>query len=191
MSKYTDLSDIELFEKIVKYDSRALEELYERYSPILFSLIKKITPDIKTAEMILSDVFVIVWRKIDMFDFKSGNVYTWLITLARNRAVDRVRRDRSAKITLTNYNDEYEDFFIMPDLEEGIDAIDLKTALKIKPKIEEALENLTDAQKYVIHLSYYEGYTLNEIAERLNIPIETVRMKINAALHNLKDNLIS
>ena len=65
------------------------------------------------------------------------------------------------------------------------------TALKIKPKIEEALEKLTDAQKYVIHLSYYEGYTLNEIAEKLNIPIETVRMKINAALHNLKDNLIS
>jgi len=191
LSKYTDLSDIDLFEKIVKYDSRALEELYERYSSILFSLIKKITPDIKTAEMILSDVFVIVWRKIDMFDFKSGNVYTWLITLARNRAVDRVRRDRSSRITLTNYNDEYEDFFIMPDLEDGIDAIDLETALKIKPKIEEALEKLTDAQKYVIHLSYYEGYTLNEIAERLNIPIETVRMKVNAALHNLKENLIS
>ena len=90
-----------------------------------------------------------------------------------------------------NYNDEFEDFYIIPQLDKKIDNLDLDTALNIKPKMEAALTKLSDTQKYVIHLAYYEGFTLDEISDKLGIPVETVRGKIMAAMHTLKDNLIS
>ena len=91
MGKYNDLSDLEVMKKVRKYDSRALEELYDRYSPLLFTLIKKIAPDEKTAEEILVDVFAILWKRPDAFDFETGNVYVWMVQLARNKAVDTLR----------------------------------------------------------------------------------------------------
>ena len=190
MINYKELQDLELMEEIARYDSRALEELYNRYAPLLFTLIKKIAPDEKTAEYILVEVFSIIWRKIHRFDFRAGNVYTWLVTLARNRAVDSVRRNRNSEITREFYDDEYEDFHILPYLSPEIDSLDFETAMKLKPKIETALSKLTDAQKYVIHLAYYDGFTLDEISKKLNIPVNTVRSKVLTALTNLKDNLL-
>ncbi len=190
MGKYSDISDNELIRKVAKYDSRALEELYDRYAPLLYTIIKKIVPDETTAENILLEVFTIIWRKIDKYDFKADSPYTWLVTLARNRAVDTLRRTRSAAET-TYYNDEYEDYFILPLLSPEIDSLDLETARKIMPAMEKALARLTDTQKYVIHLAYYEGYTIKEISKKLNIPIETVRQKIMTAVINLKDNLLA
>ena len=187
MSNYKELTDIEIFEKIVKYDSKALEELYLRYSPILYSLIKKIVIDIKISENILLDVFTTVWEKIDLFSFKTGNVYTWLITLTRNMAVAYKQNegaDDSENIG------KAKDFYIVPTLDNNIDSLSLNSAMKIKPEISEALDNLTEAQKYVLLLSYYEGLTLHQISEQLNIPVSTVRTKVTVALNKLKENLL-
>ncbi|MFA3782155.1 RNA polymerase sigma factor [Melioribacteraceae bacterium 4301-Me] len=190
MSKFKELSDLELMQEIANFESRALEELYERYSPILYTIIKKISPDEPTARRLLIEVFVMVWRKIKKFDFASGNVYTWLITIARNKAVDQLRRSRATSNSLDFYDDEYEDFYIIPTLARDIDALDLETVLTLKPKIERALSKLTDTQKYVLHLAYYEGFTIDEIADKLKVPIETVRSKVLTALQNLKDYLM-
>lgn len=177
-------------QRIAKYDSRALEELYERYSDLLFTVVKKIAPDELTAESILVEIFAIIWKNIEKFDFETGNVYTWIVTLARNRAVESLRRSRDSSSTLDFYDDEFENLYIIPLLARDIDTLDVKTAFKIKDKVEKALARLTDAQKYVIHLAYYDGYTLDEIAEKLNIPVETVRTKVLTAMHSLRDNLL-
>ncbi len=190
MGKYNNLNDSELIRKISKYDSRALEEIYDRYSPLLYTLIKKIVPDEVTASNILVEVFTIIWRKIDQYNFRADSPYTWIVTLARNRAIDSLRRTRSLHET-NYYNDEFEDYFVIPTLAEPIDNIDLQTANNIKPQMEKALGKLTDSQKYVIHLAYYEGYTIKEIAEKLNIPVEAVRKKINTTVHTLKELLLS
>ncbi len=182
---------MQILREIGKYDSRALEELYNRYSPILYTLIKKIASDNKTAENILVEVFSIIWRKIDKFDFANGNAYVWLITLARNRAMDTVRRNRSSADDMGFYNDEYENRFIIPTLPQGMDDMDLATAVKLRPKIENALIKLSEAQQYIVHLSYYEGYTLKEISEKLNLPIDVVRGKVFAAMQTLRDILKS
>lgn len=176
--------------EIARFESRALEELYDRYSPLLFTLIKKIAPDQTTAEQVLIEVFVIIWRKIEKFDFKTGNVFNWLVTLARNKAVDSLRRERSADSKSEFYNDEYEDYFILPTFTHEMDSLDFHTAFTIKPKIERSLAKLTDTQKYVLHLAYYEGYTIDEIADKLNVPVETVRGKVMTALHSLRDFLV-
>ncbi|MCE1188458.1 MAG: sigma-70 family RNA polymerase sigma factor [Ignavibacteria bacterium] len=187
---YNELSDADLMKKVKASDSRALEALYNRYSPILFTLIKKIIGDHQAAEELLIEVYVIIWRKNHYYDERSSNVYCWLITLARNKAVDALRRKRDPSMVKEEYTDEYEDYFIIPRLSPEIDELDIQTAQSIQKNIEEALHKLTDAQQYVIYLGFYEGLTQSEIAAKLKIPIQTVKSKIKIALTNLKDNLL-
>jgi len=182
-------TDIELMQRVATYDSKALEALYNRYSSLLYTLIKKIVPDEQTAENVLIDVFVIIWQNIKFFNLETGDVYTWLITLARNKAVDTLRRSRSNN-DLEPYTEEFENQNIIPHLSPIIDALEIKTAFNIVDDIEIALNKLTEAQQYVLYLAYYEGLTQEEIAARLNIPVLTVKSKMKVILSNLKDNLI-
>ncbi|MEN8191585.1 MAG: sigma-70 family RNA polymerase sigma factor [Bacteroidota bacterium] len=190
MTNYKDLSDIELFIKIEKYDPYALEELYSRYSPLLYSLAARIVNDYQISEKILIDTFVSLWRKIDLFDFDSGNTFTWLVTLTRNKAVEHIRAKHTDGPLSDLSDDEYEDFFIIPDLDEKIESLDLVSAMKKRSSVENAVNSLTEAQKYVLYLSYYDGFTVNDIAEKLNIPLTTIRSKIMISLHSLRDNLL-
>jgi len=182
-------TDMELLQRVANYDSKALEALYNRYSPIIFTLVKKIVSDPALAEEVLMDIFVIIWRKVNYFDFQSGSPYTWLITLARNKALDTVKR-RANPAAFEEYSDSYEDFFIVPQLSQSIDVLDLQTAIGVRGKVEKALNQLTDAQQYVIYLGYYEGLNEAEIAEKLKIPVQTVKSKLKIAMANLRDNLI-
>ena len=189
MSKYTEQSDLNLIKRIQKYDARALEEIYNRYSPIMYTLIKKICGDEKTSENILVEVFKIIWLKSDQFNIEHDSVFTLLISLARNRAVDSARRSRNSKSTQEFYNEEYENAYIIPSALRHPEKYDLEKAFKTKERIEAALGKLTDAQQYVILLAYYEGLTVDEISEKLNLPVETVRSKVAVALDNFNNHL--
>jgi len=189
VSKYTSLTDSELLMKIKKFDSRALEEIYDRYSTLLYTLVFKIVAEKDIAEKIIVNLFGIIWKKSSQINFEKGSGYTWLVLLARNLAVDFMQRKNGN--TKSEYNTEYEDYFIFPHLAEGIDDLDYFTAKNILPKLKSAYHNLTDAQKYVIDLAFYSGYNLEQIAKELNIPVETVRSKIMTSLQNLRDNLLS
>lgn len=169
--------------KVAGYDSKALEQLYDRYAPILYSLIKKIVTDKESAEEILSDVFVIVWRQIDQFDFTTNNIYTWLITLSRNKAIDVLNR-RLGK-PLPEYTEQYEKEFILPKLSPEIKPMELDEVLNNKNRMEKALNSLTEAQRYVLELSYYGGMDQDEIAAKLKIPTVTVKSKLQVAIGNL------
>lgn len=184
-----DSPDIDVMKRVAAYDSKALEILYDRYSPLLYTLIKKIAIDKSLAEEILTEIFVIIWRRIELFDIYSGNVYTWLVTLARNKAVDTIRR-KNENVEMPEYTDDYEIDFILPKLSKQIDPLDLTTTNAIKDSFEVALNKLTDAQQYVIYLAYYEGLTQIEISEKLNIPYATVKSKIKIASANLREYLL-
>ena len=188
MSSASTMTDLDIMKKVASYDSKALEALYNRYSTILYTLIKTIVADTALAEEVLSEVFVIIWRKVNHFDFDEGNVYTWLITLARNKAVDTIRVKKSG-VETQPYSDEYENKHILPALKPNGKSLELKDALDKTVKMQKAMEELTDAQQYVIHLAYFEGLTESEIAAKLNIPVSTVKSKIRIALTNLKENL--
>ncbi len=183
MADSDSLTDAEIMLKVAGYDSKALEQLYDRYAPILYTLIKKIVTEKETAEEVLSDVFVLVWRQIDQFDFKTNNVYTWLVTLARNKAIDVVYR-KNGKL-LPEYDEDYEKDFILPKLSPEIEPMELSEVMNKKERIEKALASLTDAQKYVLELSYYGGMDQAEIAGKLNIPTVTVKSKLQVAFGNL------
>ena len=189
MQLNVDSSDIDVMRRVAAYDSKALEILYNRYSPLLYTLIKKIAVEKTLAEEILTEVFVIIWRRVELFDVFTGNVYTWLITLTRNKAVDTIRRNNE-NLKMPDYTDEYEANFIIPQISKQIDPLDLATTHTIKNSVETALNKLTDAQQYVIYLAYYEGLTQKGIAERLNIPYSTVKTKIKNASLNLREYLL-
>lgn len=183
MSEKSTLTDAEIMLKVAGYDSKALELLYDRYAPILYSLIKKIVTDKESAEEILSDVFVIVWRQIDQFDFMTNNIYTWLVSLSRNKAIDFLNRKLGK--SLPEYTDDYEKEFILPKLSPEIHPIELEEVLNNKNRMEKALNSLTDAQRYVLELSYYGGMDQEEIAAKLKIPTVTVKSKLQVAIGNL------
>lgn len=183
----SQLTDIELFQKISNRDSKALESLYDRYSPVLYTLVKRIVVEKEIAEEILSDIFVIIWQKSSMFDVNSCNLYSWLINLARNKALDFIRREKS--LIVDEYNDEYENNFIIPKISTLIPSNDLDKTFNSREKIYSAVHSLTEAQQYVFSLAYYDGLTESEIAEKLNIPLLTVKSKIRVALDSVKENL--
>jgi RNA polymerase sigma-70 factor (ECF subfamily) len=170
-------------QKIAGYDSKALEELYDRYTPILYTLIKKIVGDKETAEEVLSDMFVIIWKHIDEIDFAGKNVYTWMVTMARNKAIDVMKRKRGKEER--EYTEEYEREKIVPRLSREIDTMELEGVLAMKEKVETAIGSLTEAQRYVLELSYYEGLDETGIAQKLKIPASTVKSKLQVAISNL------
>ncbi len=180
-------SDIELIQRISNRDSKALEILYDKYSPILFTLVKRILGDKTKTEEVLADIFVIIWQKSSLFNLNSGNLYTWLINLSRNKALDSLRRDNS--LVTEEYTDEFENDFILPNISMLIPTNDLEKNFSKHQKIYSAVHNLTEAQQYVLSLAYYEGLTESEIAKKLNIPVLTVKSKIRVALNSVRDNL--
>ncbi len=182
-----ELKDIELIQRITNRDSKALENLYDRYSPVLYTLVKRIVVEKETAEEILADIFVIIWQKSSMFDINSGNLYSLLINLTRNKALDFVRRERS--LITDEYNDEYENTVILPIISTLIPSNDLDKIFSSREKIYSAVHNLTEAQQYVLSLAYYDGLSESEIAAKLNIPLLTVKSKIRVALNSVKEIL--
>ena len=181
----SELNDIELIQRINNRDSKSLEALYDRYAPVLYTLVKKIVADSLKTEEVLADIFVIIWQKSYKFDTSSNNLYGWLINLTRNKALDFKRREDL--IISSEYNDEYEDNFILPSLSPSILVNDLNSSINNREKIFSAFNGLTEAQQYVLSLAYFNGLTETEIASKLNIPVLTVKSKIRVALNSLNE----
>ncbi|GAB4288790.1 MAG: sigma-70 family RNA polymerase sigma factor [Ignavibacteriaceae bacterium] len=190
MKESANITDKELIKRVSELDSKALEILYNRYAEILYTLILRAVNDQRLADEVLSDVFVIVWNKAGKFNFENPNVFTWLVLLARNKAVDTLRRKRNGQ-SGGEYNEDYEDKFILPRLSAKAKPLDLETAYSMKETIRAAAAGLTSAQEHVLSLAFYEGLTHKEIAEKLNIPVETVKSKLRLSLMKLKDNVVA
>jgi len=189
MSTDRKITDAEIMLKIAGYDSKALELLYDRYSPMLYPLIKKIIPNQELAEEVLSEVFVIILKQIDQFDYKSSDVYTWLVTLTRNKAIDAMKRGQGKE--KAKYTEEYEKEEILPKLSPEINAIEFSDVIDMREKIQVAFNSLTDAQKLVVDLSYYEGLDESVIAEKLKIPVSSVKSKLRLANASLMKQIFN
>ncbi len=181
------MSELELMQKIFESDAQAIESLYDKYAPLLYTFIKKIVKDKNKAEGALEGVFLTICKKINYFDFETKNSYAWIITLAKNKAVYDLRKGKNVGIDEEDIS-ESENDFITPRLSHLSEPLDLEKALVYKDKIENALNSLTDAQQYVIYLAFYEGLSQDEIAQRLKIPLQTVESKIKISLIKLNEN---
>lgn len=170
-------------DRIARGDDTAVAELYDRHARAVYSLALRILQDQADAEDIVQEVFSQAWRQASRYDASRGNVGAWLVTLARSRAIDRLRARRARP-------DRTADEAVGADIaDHGIPAdLQLVSAEQVA-RVRTALADLPLLQRMAIELAYYEGLTHIEIAERLEQPLGTVKTRIRLAMMKLRDTL--
>jgi len=174
-------TDAELLRAVARGDDSALASLYGRYSSILLGLLLRILHSRAEAEDVLQEVFVQVWRRADSYDESRGRGFTWLVTLARSRAIDRLRaldsRSRAATAAAAEASE--------PVGDASLDAFRAEQ----REIVRAALAELSEDQRRTLLLAYEEGLTQSEIAARLNQPLGTVKTRTRAGLMKLRELL--
>ena len=170
-----------LLTAIAAHDEAALAQLYDRYRAILFGLLMRILNNREEAEDVLQEVFLQVWRKATDFDENRGRPFTWLVTLARSRGIDRLRtlasRERVAEAGAKEVSEEVSDA--------ATDAFRSEQ----RGLVTKALSQLPDEQKRPLMLAYFDGLTQSEIAARLGAPLGTVKTRMRTGLISLRELL--
>jgi RNA polymerase sigma-70 factor, ECF subfamily len=177
LNAYTKYSEQELVALLLQRNSQAFSYLYDNYSPALFGIISQIVPDRELASDVLQEVFINIWKKIGSYDDTKGRLFTWMLNIARNAAIDKVR-SRSYQDSLKNQ-----------PLSENVNNTAPESA--IGPQVadiglKKMINKLKDDYRVLIDLSYFQGFTHEEIAKMLNIPLGTVKTRIRSALIQLR-----
>jgi RNA polymerase sigma-70 factor (ECF subfamily) len=158
----------------------ALEYLYDHYAGAVYGVINRIVKNSEIAEEILQDVFLKIWEKFDHYDSSKGKLFTWIVNIARNGAIDKTR---SKEITKENRTSGIEKFVNKIDrndsVEQRIEDIGIKDLLK----------DLPEEQKFVVESLYLKGYTQSEVAEEFNIPLGTVKTRLRLGMQHLRMTL--
>lgn len=183
------ISDQELLIKISKNDLTAFELFYTRYSPLVYTISLKILGDKESAERNLAEIFLIVWKWAEDFDFVVQNVFTWMVLLTRNKAIDSLRRNKGDS-ALPVYNEEHEIKYIMPKLSIEIESFEREYILKLTDNIKIIIESLNDEQKDLFYLVFYEGLDEKAIAEKLKIPVAALKLQVQYIMEILLQKII-
>jgi RNA polymerase sigma-70 factor, ECF subfamily len=167
-------TDAMLVSAVRSGDDQAMAQLYERYSPIVYSVALRVLGDTAAAEDILQEVFMQLWRNPDVFDASRGSLPGWLAVIARNRAIDSLRKRRPE----TNISEVI--VSIEPDLASGAE---WSRALE---KIRSALASMSSPQRSALEMAFFEGLTHTEIATKTGEPLGTIKTRIRTGLGALR-----
>ena len=163
------------------HDNNAYEYLYKNYKDALYSVILQFITDAEIANDILQDIFVAVWKNIEKYDTQKGRLFTWLHTLTRNTTINTLRskgyKSQQKNDTLDNHVYSIDS---SNSSEQNINQIGLRKQVHL----------LRIDYKNVLELSYFSGYTQEEIAKELDIPIGTVKTRLRNALIELRKNFV-
>lgn len=157
------------------HDEQAYGFLYDNYSKALFGIIYQLIPQQEVAEDILQEVFVKIWQNIKSYDATKGRLYTWMLNIARNQAIDRTRSkdfnnsNKTTELSENVYTDKGTTEIKMDDI-----------------GLRRTLDNLPEENRKLIELAYFQGYTQEEIAKLLNIPLGTVKTRIRTTIIQLR-----
>ena len=174
--------DSELIRRLQDQDPDALEQIYDRYSPMTYGIILRIAGDAGAAEDLLQEVFLKIWEHAQRFERDKGSLGTWLITMARNRAID-YRRSVEGRMTKQSVG--------LESMPVGQSHVEEEFVLRLDriAKVRAALETLNESQRRVIELAYYDGMSQTEIAAKLGQPLGTVKALMRRGLKVIKDSL--
>ena len=171
------LSEEELVLALRNREKIAIEALYDMYSASLFGVISRIIIDTATAEDLLQETFVKIWHSFSGYSTEKGRLFTWMVNIARNLAIDKLR---SKDFKNQNKNQE---------LENNVTFIDEQRNTVYKPEllgIKELVETLKPEQKLILDLVYFKGYTHVEAADELGIPLGTIKTRLRMAIQQLR-----
>ncbi len=181
MQKHNSYTETELVMALKSYDNNAYQYLYMNYRGSLFNIITQIIPDTDIANDVLQDVFVIVWKNIDKYDEQKGRLYTWLLSITRNTAINQTRsknyKNSLKNESIENYVSHIDD---KSAYYQNINAIGLRKQVSL----------LKEKLQVVLVLSYFEGFTQEEIAKTLNIPLGTVKTRLRMGVIELKKHFL-
>jgi RNA polymerase sigma-70 factor (ECF subfamily) len=182
---YSTLDDVILISLIARSNADALGVLYDRYHRLVFSLAFSIVEEQTVAEEITLDVFRRIWEKADTYQPKQAKVRTWLTSIARNQAIDVLRR-RSARPEHNSISWAELPPQATPQVDNLEDLVEL--ALR-RDQIRAALTHLSPEQKAALALVYFRGLTHRQVAERLDQPLGTIKTRLRLALKKLREVL--
>jgi RNA polymerase sigma factor (sigma-70 family) len=170
-------TESELIELLRLKSQRAYNYLYDNYSSAIYGVIYKIVADADESSDVMQEAFIKIWKNIERYDVDKGRLFTWMINIARNLAIDYIRsvpaRNSSKTDTLTEAT--------------PLSAQEHSAYIKTDHMgLERIVNELATEQKIIIDLAYFQGYTQEEIAKELNMPLGTVKTRARAALMKLK-----
>jgi len=174
-------TDGELIHLVARNEAGALAEIYNRYARLVFSLAVKILNDHAGAEEVVQEVFVKVWRRARDYDAARGKFSSWLTGITHNHAIDELRRRRVRPSAAQNDEEE-----IANILDEGPALLDLAVQSIEHRRIVDALKAIPPEQRRAIVMAYFDGYTQQEIAERLAQPLGTIKTRMRLGMQKLK-----
>jgi RNA polymerase sigma-70 factor, ECF subfamily len=182
--------DVDLVQRIATRDEVALAELYDRHSRLAYSVIVRILGSPSDAEEVLQETFVRVWLRADTYDGLLGSPATWLLRIARNRAIDRLRARRvRANVAVELAVHAGDD---APPSLEPVARDTPETVLEgrtMAGAVRTALATLAPTQRALIEAAFFEGYTHSELATRFGVPLGTVKTRIRTGLAALRGRL--
>jgi RNA polymerase sigma-70 factor (ECF subfamily) len=176
-------AEIELLRRVAHGDRRGFEELYDRFSSLLFSTVYRVLNDQEAAEDVLQDVFIQIWERAPLYDPTRGKPLTWAVTLARNKAIDRLRSTQRRCRLQEDVQRESEIFEQLDDRS----AFDAAVSGETSSRVREAIHKLSKDQREVIELAFFSSLTQTEIAEHLGKSLHTIKSRIRRGMMKLKD----
>jgi len=175
--------DATLLLRLLQKDVSAFEQLYDRHARLVYGLVLRILQHASTSEEVVQDVFLQLWRNAAQYDSARGPFVPWLCTMARNRALDHLRKKGERQRRREELPEELPVLVIAPDYEKVLD--DRRRAERVRA----LMASLTPQQKKAIELAYFEGMSHSEIASALKQPLGTVKSWIRNGLLRLKEGL--
>jgi RNA polymerase sigma-70 factor, ECF subfamily len=174
--------DLELLmRRVQRGDRGAFSGIYDATSPRVYGVVKRVLRDPAMSEEVTQEVFVEVWRKAATYDPEYGSVATWVTTVARRRAIDRVRREQSQRDRLEALRREPET--------SSADSADVVASTMEVERVRAAIDTLPADQREVIELAFIEGYAHGAIAEQLGLPLGTVKGRVRGGLKRLRGSI--
>ena len=183
MRRLTHLSDEALVALVARGDESALGELYDRVGRVAYGIAYRVLRDDRLAEDAVQEGFLAVWRSAAAFRADRAKASTWIVTLVHRRAVDIVRREERRRAEPLESESR-------PDpVDQTGSAEDAAWLGFERDRVQAALRALPDTQREAIELAYYGGYSQSELAERLGVPLGTIKSRMFAGLARLRELL--
>ena len=177
--------ELDLLARITKRERAAFEQLYTRYSNILYATAMKFLKEDADAQDVVQDVFIQIWDKAKLYDPAKGKPLTWALTMTRNRSIDRIRAIQRR----TRLRDDFEKETVADEsagIREALSGVDASERTQI---LRDAVGRLSPEQRKVIDLAFFGGLTQSEIADRLGEPLGTIKARARRGLMKLKELL--
>ena len=169
----------ELITLLRQKSQQGFNYLYKQYAGVLYGAVKKVIYDDQTAQDVLQEVFVKIWNNIATYDSAKGRIYTWMLNIARNAAIDKLRSKGEIMKAKIHPGED-----IVSNMQEGMKTEQRTDTIGLKQMV----AGLKPEYQNIVDLAYFKGYTMDEIAKTLDIPVGTVKTRMRYAIKSLRGN---